>query len=64
MSKTFHVKSPLAREIAFMLVVKTVALGAIWFAFFSHPVVPSMSTGMDPTKVGEAVAYRPAAVQQ
>lgn len=44
-------RSPLVREIAFMLAFKMLLLYAIWQAFFSQPVLPKMTEGMDPGRV-------------
>ena len=41
--------SPLAREIALVLVVKLLLLGLIWWAFFSAPAAPRMR--LDPDRV-------------
>jgi hypothetical protein len=46
--------SPLARDIAIVLVVKAVVLCAIWFAFFRMPVARHMT--MDPRAVEQQVA--------
>jgi hypothetical protein len=41
--------SRLARDIVLVLVVKAIALGLLWFAFFRAPVAPQMA--MDPQRV-------------
>lgn len=44
-------RSPLGREIAAMLAVKALVLYGIWSAFFSQPLLPRMTEGMDPDRV-------------
>jgi len=56
MSRILH--SPLARAIAILLAAKAMALFAIWWAFFRHPVIPSMIQGLAPDQVGTAVLGR------
>lgn len=41
--------SPLAGEIALVLVLKALLLGLIWWAFFSEPAAPHMR--LDPDRV-------------
>lgn len=53
-------RSPLRREIALMLALKLLLLFGIWKAFFSQPVLPKMTEGMDPDRVA-AVLIAPAA---
>jgi hypothetical protein len=48
-------KSPLAKEISFMLIIKALVLYGIWHVFFSHPAIPSMIEGMDATEVSAAI---------
>ncbi|HUW50767.1 MAG TPA: hypothetical protein VMV75_07100 [Sulfuricella sp.] len=55
MQTPFFSKSPLVREISFMLILKAVVLYGIWYAFFSHPAVPSIIRGMDAAKVSTAI---------
>ncbi len=52
-------EKPLAREIAILLVVKLIALSMIWYAFYRDPVIPSMTAGMNPQQVTEAVLRTP-----
>ena len=50
--------SPLARDIVVVLVVKAVALTALWFAFFRAPIARQMA--MDPRYVEQQIiAPRP-----
>ena len=39
--------SPLAREVAFVLVLKTGALALLWWLCFSAPLAPRMSVAPD-----------------
>lgn len=55
MQISFISKSPLAREISLFLILKALVLYGIWYAFFSHPAVPSMIKGMDAAKVSAAI---------
>jgi hypothetical protein len=41
--------SPLARDIALVLLAKAAILGLLWWAFFSTPAAPRMA--MDPQRV-------------
>ena len=51
-------KSPLARDIVLVLVIKAVVLGVLWFAFFRAPAARQMA--MDPQRVEQqVVAPRP-----
>jgi hypothetical protein len=54
----WHRLSPLARDIVVVLVIKAVALTALWFAFFRAPIARQMA--MDPRHVEQQiVAPRP-----
>jgi hypothetical protein len=45
--------SPLARDIVVVLVIKAVALSALWFAFFGAPIARQMA--MDPRHVEQQI---------
>jgi hypothetical protein len=49
-------RDPLARKIAILLIVKLLALGALWFAFFRAPVPaePARLFQSDAKHVGES----------
>lgn len=49
----------LRREIAVMLAVKAIVLYGLWFAFFSHPQLPKMTEGMEPSRVAAALIATP-----
>ncbi len=51
--------SPLARDIAVVLVIKAAVLGGLWFAFFRAPAAPHMA--MDPRQVEFRVVAPPPA---
>jgi hypothetical protein len=51
--------SPLAREIAVILIVKATVLGLLWFAFFRAPAAPGMA--MDPQRVVHRLGVNPPA---
>jgi hypothetical protein len=50
-----RLKSKLGREIALLLAAKIALLVAIRAAFFSDPVLPKMTEGMDPGRVAAAI---------
>jgi hypothetical protein len=49
----------LRREIAIALAVKVAVLYGLWFTFFSHPQLPKMTDGMDPSRVAAALITTP-----
>jgi hypothetical protein len=51
----------LGREIALALAVKLLLLYGLWYVFFSHPALHSMTEGMDPDRVAAALIAPPAA---
>ena len=51
--------SPLARDIAIVLVVKAIVLYGLWYAFFRMPAAPRMT--MDPAVVEHRI-FAPAAL--
>jgi hypothetical protein len=42
-------RSPLARDVTVILIVKAIILGLLWFAFFRSPLAPRMA--MEPQRV-------------
>lgn len=53
----------LRREIAALLAIKALLLYGIWCAFFSDPVLPKMTEGMDPARVANAIVATPPAAR-
>ncbi len=53
--------SPLARDITLVLLVKAVALGLIWLAFFRTPAAPQMT--MDRERVESRLLAPPSAAE-
>lgn len=45
--------SPLARDLALILIVKAIVLGILWLAFFRSPAAPHMT--MDPQRVEQNI---------
>jgi hypothetical protein len=53
-------KTLLGREIAAALAIKLLLLYGLWYVFFSHPALHSMTEGMDPDRVAAALVAPPA----
>lgn len=52
-------RKPLVREIAMALVLKLLLLYGLWALFFSQPLLPKMTEGMDPGRVAAALVATP-----
>jgi hypothetical protein len=53
-------RKTLGREIALALAVKLLLLYGLWYVFFSHPALHSMTEGMNPDRVAAALIAPPA----
>jgi len=53
-------RASLGRDIALLLAAKIALLMVIRAAFFSDPVLPKMTEGMDPGRVAAAIVAAPA----
>jgi hypothetical protein len=52
-------RGSLRREIVVLLAVKAALLYGLWLAFFSQPLLPKMTEGMDPARVAAALVAPP-----
>jgi hypothetical protein len=52
-------RKPLAREIVLTLALKLLLLYGLWAAFFSQPLLPKMTEGMDPGRVAAVLVAAP-----
>ena len=52
-------KKTLRIEIAVALAIKLLVLYGLWYFFFSHPAIRSMTEGMDPDRVAAALIAPP-----